>query len=85
MRMTPTDVVYNFWGITVVISTTTRWDNLWEATATVQMNDGFDDEITRPISTHIGATMQEAITNAQRSLLMEMESAWLKNSQTFVY
>ncbi len=85
MRMKPTDVVYNFWGITVVISTTTRWDNLWEATATVQMNDGFDDEITRPISTHIGATRQEAITNAQRSLLMEMESEWLKNSQTFVY
>jgi len=83
--MPQTDVVYNFWGVTMVITTTMRFDNLWEATATIQISYGFDDEIKRPISTHIGATRQEAIMNAQRSLLMEMESAWLNNPHTFVY
>lgn len=82
MRMPSTDIVYDFWGITIVITANIRHDDLWEAVAIMHTNAGV---IYPPIISKIGITRQDAITNVQRHLLTDMEAAWLNNSQTFIY
>lgn len=82
MRTQQTDVVYDFWGITLVITAVIRPDDLWEAVAIMHTNAGV---IYPPIISKIGITRQEAIMSVQRHLLTDMEAAWLNNSQTFIY